>query len=80
MTSNFKSTLTINKLKESEVLEEFVKATQASEITPAMSPLLRKTSMDGNHHMQKSLVSPKLQSRAQTMINGRMGNNTQMTS
>ena len=58
MTTNFKSTLSINKLKESEVLEEFVKGTQASEITPAMSPLLRKTSMDG-HGMQKSLVSPK---------------------
>eukprot|EP00347_Sterkiella_histriomuscorum_P021545 403333601 len=81
MTNNYKSTLTINPLKESEVVEEFVKATQQSEIAPSISPLFRKTSMVSDTNT-KTLASPKLQNRAYTMINGKIGKNntgTQIT-
>lgn len=75
MTHTYKSHVS-NNLKESEIMEEFMKVSQQSEYAP-VSPLTRKTSLIDLHTHQKSMASPKLMSpRAYTMINGRTTNNT----
>ncbi|CDW90980.1 UNKNOWN [Stylonychia lemnae] len=67
MTQNYKSTISTGNLKESEVVEEFMKATQNTEIAP-VSPLLRKITVI-NDTSPRFITSPNQYSpKNKTMI------------
>lgn len=69
MTQNYKSRLSTGNLKESEIMEEFIKLSNQSEVAPVSPLFMRKVSVI-NDSTTKIMTSHKLVSpRANTVIN-----------